>query len=72
MKKSAATAPEKVYVNLDVPMTIAEFAEFLAVDVSWVRRRLSTLPGVIRHSRKMVRIHPRLYLEKAGTGSRRF
>ena len=69
--KQEPTIP-KVYVNLDVPMTIEEFSEFLNVDVSWVRRRLRTLPGVIRHSRKMVRIHARTYLEKAGSAPRRF
>jgi len=69
--KQEPAAVQKVYVNLDVPMTVSEFAEFLAVDPSWVRRRLSSLPGVIRHSRKMVRIHPRVYLEKAGGAKRR-
>lgn len=51
-------------VDLDRPMTIGEFADWMGVHSSWVRARLRTLPGVIRHSRKMVRIYPRQYLEK--------
>jgi|ERR1022692_3305179 hypothetical protein len=31
---------------------------------SWVRRRMGSIPGVIREGRKHIRIHPRTYLEK--------
>jgi hypothetical protein len=51
-------------VFLDDLLTPAEFAEWIGESESWVRRRLATLPGVIREGRKHVRIHPRTYLEK--------
>ncbi len=50
--------------DLDSLLTPAEFGRWIGQSESWVRRRLSTLPGVIRESRKHIRIHPRTYLEK--------
>ena len=50
-------------VDLDRPMTLAEFARWLGVEEGWVRRRLRLLPGVIIESREMVRVHARTYLE---------
>ena len=50
-------------VNLDSLMTVPEFAVWLGVSELWVRKRLRLMPGVIRESRKTVRIHPRTYLE---------
>jgi hypothetical protein len=51
-------------VNLDALLTPAQFAQWLGESEYWVRRRLASLPGVIREGRKHVRIHPRTYLEK--------
>jgi hypothetical protein len=52
-----------VDVDLDRPMTVEEFALWFGVEPVLVRRRLASLPGVIRHSRKIVRIIPRFYSE---------
>jgi DNA-binding Lrp family transcriptional regulator len=49
--------------ELDRPMTIAQFANWLGVEEGWVRKRLRILPGVIIESRETVRIHPRTYLD---------
>jgi hypothetical protein len=51
-------------INLDDLLTPAQFAQWLGESESWVRRRLGSLPGVIREGRKHIRIHPRTYLEK--------
>lgn len=51
-------------VNLDDLLTPAQFAVWVGETEYWVRRRLASLPGVIREGRKHVRIHPRTYLEK--------
>ncbi len=51
-------------VNLEALLTPAQFAQWLGESEYWVRRRLASLPGVIREGRKHVRIHPRTYLEK--------
>ena len=51
-------------VNLDDLLTPAQFAVWVGESEYWVRRRLASLPGVIREGRKHVRIHPRTYLEK--------
>ena len=51
-------------MNLDALLTPAEFGRWIGETESWVRRRLASLPGVIRESRKHIRIHPRTYLEK--------
>lgn len=49
--------------DLDRPMTLSEFAKWLGIGEGWVRKRLRLLPGVIRESREMVRVHPRTYLD---------
>ena len=51
-------------VNLDALLTPAQFAQWLGESEYWVRRRLASLPDVIREGRKHVRIHPRTYLER--------
>ena len=51
-------------LTIDDAHTPEQFAQWLGVSEGWVRRRLPTLPGVIRESRKIVRIIPRVYLEK--------
>jgi hypothetical protein len=52
------------HIILDDLLTPAEFAAWLGESENWVRRRLASLPGVIRESRKHIRIHPRTYVEK--------
>ena len=51
-------------IALDGLLTPAQFAQWIGESESWVRRRLASLPGVIREGRKHIRIHPRTYLEK--------
>ena len=51
-------------INLDDLLTPAQFGKWIGESESWVRRRLGSIPGVIRESRKHIRIHPRTYLEK--------
>ncbi len=51
-------------IDLDALLTPAQFARWIGESESWVRRRLASLPGVIREGRKHIRIHPRTYLEK--------
>ena len=50
-------------IHLDALLTVEEFAAWQQTPVATVRKRLATMPGVIRESRKCVRIHPRTYLE---------
>lgn len=45
-------------------MSVEEFAEFVNMDPVWVRRHLRLIPGVIRHSRKMIRIDVCKYLQE--------
>jgi hypothetical protein len=50
-------------IQLDDLLTVEQFAQWQKCEPSWVRARLATLPGVIKESRKHIRIHPRTYLE---------
>ena len=50
-------------IQLDNLLTVEQFAAWQQSPVATVRKRLATMPGVIRESRKCVRIHPRTYLE---------
>lgn len=50
-------------VDLDALLTVEQFAAWRQVKPSTVRRQLPTLPGVVRESRKDIRIHPRTYLD---------
>ena len=50
-------------MDLDALLTVEEFAAWVKTPLRTVRARLATMPGVIRESRKCVRIHPRTYLE---------
>lgn len=54
------TAP----MDLDALLTVAQFAAWQQTPERSVRRRLASMPGVIRETRELVRIHPRTYLEK--------
>lgn len=49
--------------TLDSMLTPEQFCVWQQVGVDWFSRRQAKLPGVIAHSRKMVRIHPRTYIE---------
>jgi hypothetical protein len=48
-------------MDLDALMTVEQFAAWQQVNEREVRKRLHSLPGVVRESRKWVRIHPRTY-----------
>ena len=50
-------------MNLDDLLTVEQFAAWTQTPLRTVRARLASMPGVIRESRKCVRIHPRTYLE---------
>lgn len=50
-------------MDLDALLTVEQFAAWAQTPLRTVRARLQTMPGVIRESRKCVRIHPRTYLE---------
>ena len=56
-------------VPADLPqiLDLRDFADFLGVHERWVRAHLGQMKGVIRHSRKMIRINVQEYL--AGTHS---
>lgn len=45
-------------------MTVEEFAAWQRVPIRTVRRRLPTMPGVIKHSREWIRIHVPTYLDR--------
>ena len=49
-------------ISLDALLTVEQFARWQQTDVAWVRRNLADMPGVVRETRKHVRIHPRTYL----------
>jgi hypothetical protein len=51
-------------IDLDDLLTPAQFGQWIGESESWVRRRMSSIPGIIREGRKHIRIHPRTYLEK--------
>lgn len=48
-------------------MTVEEFAQWQRVPIRTVRRRLPTMPGVIKHSREWIRIHVPTYLDRMAT-----
>lgn len=54
--------------NTDSLLTPEQFCLWQQVKRSWFAYRKDKLPGVIEHTREMVRIHPRTYLEKAVKG----
>jgi len=49
--------------SLDSVLTVEQFAAWQQTPVATIRKKLAVMPGVIRESRKHVRIHPRTYLE---------
>lgn len=48
--------------DMDSMLTPAQFCTWQNVSRQWFSSRLRLLPGVCKHSRQMVRIHPRTYL----------
>ena len=52
-----------IRINLDDMLTVDEFAAWTKTPVATVRKRLHTMPGVVRESREHCRIHPRTYLD---------
>jgi hypothetical protein len=62
---AVTTAPASPLVpgtDLDQPMTIPEFCNWLKVTEDWLRVRLANFPGVIYESRNVIRIYPRAYI----------
>lgn len=55
---------QPVDVPLDALLTPEQFCEWAGVSREWFTARVNRLPGVIRHSRQNIRIHPRTYLEQ--------
>jgi hypothetical protein len=55
---------------MDSLLTVEQFAAWQQTPVKTVRKRLSWMPGVIRTSRKNIRVHPRTYLELSLKGRR--
>jgi hypothetical protein len=56
--------------DMDSLLTVEQFAAWQQTPVKTVRKRLSWMPGVIRTSRKNIRVHPRTYLELSLKGRR--
>lgn len=56
--------------TLDSLLTPDEFCTWQKCERDWFTARRHNLPGIIRHSKKHVRIHPRTYLEKSVKVSR--
>lgn len=54
--------------TLDTLLTPEEFCVWQRCCRKWFASRRHSLQGVIAHSRDMVRIHPRTYLEKSVKG----
>lgn len=50
--------------TLDSALTVEQFCRWQQVSRDWFKARKRKLAGVQIHSRKMVRIHPRTFLEK--------
>ena len=50
--------------NLDSMLTVEQAAIWQQVPLATFRKRLASMPGVVRESRKFIRIHPRTYLQK--------
>lgn len=56
--------------DLDSMLTPEQFCTWQDVTRDWFSARKNNLPGVVIHSRKMVRIHPRTYLERSTKGTK--
>ena len=51
--------------DLDSMLTPDQFCAWQQVSREWFGSRIGILPGVIRESRKAIRIHPRTYLDES-------
>lgn len=50
--------------TIDSMLTPDQFCIWQQVGRAWFKARRKKLPGVKIHSREMIRIHPRTYLER--------
>ena len=59
---SPLTTPKTI--NLDDLLTISQFADWRQISIETARNQIKAgIPGVIKHSKQDIRIHPRTYLE---------
>lgn len=56
--------------DLDSLLTPEQFCIWQQASKEWFKAHSATLPGVIARSERMVRVHPRTYLELSLKGSR--
>jgi len=49
--------------GMDSMLTVEQFAAWQQMELATVRKLLPTMAGVVKRSRKNIRIHPRTYLE---------
>lgn len=56
--------------TLDSLLTREEFCIWKRVSLEWLKPRIAMIPGVVKESNKVLRIHPRTYLDKATKGTR--
>jgi hypothetical protein len=54
--------------DLDSMLTPDQFCLWQGFTRAWFGTYKSSMPGVVSHTREMVRIHPRTYLEKSVKG----
>jgi hypothetical protein len=54
--------------DLDSLLTREEFCIWRRVSLEWLKPRADMIPGVVRESQKVWRVHPRTYLEKTVKG----
>lgn len=52
-------------------LTVRQFCIWQMFDLRWFGKRKYRMPGVVRETNKIVRIHPRTYLERRMKGARR-
>ncbi len=49
--------------TLDSLLTREEFCKWKRVSLEWLKPRVDMIPGVVKESNKVFRVHPRTYLE---------
>jgi len=50
--------------DLDSMLTPEQFCIWQGVSRDWLSARVETMKGIIAHSRQVIRIHPRSFLER--------
>lgn len=50
--------------NLDSMLTPEQFCIWQGFSRDWLSARVETMKGIISHSRKVIRIHPRSFIER--------